>query len=454
MAEFFEMPQATPTMEFGTLGEWKVTEGTQLSPQDVIAVVETDKAAMDVEVFDSVVLLKILAADGDEIPAGFPIAIIGQEGEDISALMAQFATMDPAGAAPASQAAPATQPSVTPAAETRASETQPAPDKVAAAPAPTAPKPDLKGGWTGPGYAGKALDDALMETWGSFHVEGPHVRISPLARKLAETKGVDVALIAGSGPNGRIVKADVEAHKAPAVGTGVGAPKADETVRNSKMRKVIAGRLKESYLDAPVFFLTAVLNCDSLVAFRRDLNGQLAEQGLKVSYNDLTVAAVAKALRDVPQVNASWGPDAITRFGSVDVGVAVALPDGLITPVIRQADKKSLVQLSAETKDLVSRARDRKLDPSEYSGAGFAVSNLGMMQIDQFTAIINPPGSGILAVGALQQEPVVNNGELAVGWRMKVTMTCDHRVIDGALGAQFLQSFRGYIENPMRIVVL
>ena len=293
-----------------------------------------------------------------------------------------------------------------------------------------------------------------METWGTFHVEGPRVRISPLARKLAETKGIDVALIAGSGPNGRIVKADVEAHKAPSVGYGIAAPKADETVRNSKMRKVIAGRLKESYLDAPVFFLTAVLDCDSLVAFRKDLNGQLAEQGLKVSYNDLTVAAVAKALRDVPQVNASWGPDAITRFGSVDVGVAVALPDGLITPVIRQADKKTLVQLAAETKDLVGRARDRKLDPSEYSGAGFAVSNLGMMQIDQFTAIINPPGSGILAVGALQQEPVVKNGELAVGWRMKVTMTCDHRVIDGALGARFLQSFRGYIENPMRIVVL
>jgi pyruvate dehydrogenase E2 component (dihydrolipoamide acetyltransferase) len=443
MAEFFEMPQATPTMEFGTLGEWKVAEGTKLSPQDVIAVVETDKAAMDVEVFDSVVLLKILAADGDEIPAGFPIAIIGQEGDDISALMAEFATMDPAGAAPAAEAAPVP----------KAAPAKAAPAKAAPAPK-AAPKAELKGGWTGPGYAGKPLDDALMETWGTFHVEGPRVRISPLARKLAETKGMDVALIAGSGPNGRIVKADVEAHKAPSAGYGIGAPKADETVRNSKMRKVIAGRLKESYLDAPVFFLTAVLDCDSLVAFRKDLNGQLAEQGLKVSYNDLTVAAVAKALRDVPQVNASWGPDAITRFGSVDVGVAVALPDGLITPVIRQADKKTLVQLAAETKDLVGRARDRKLDPSEYSGAGFAVSNLGMMQIDQFTAIINPPGSGILAVGALQQEPVVKNGELAVGWRMKVTMTCDHRVIDGALGAQFLQSFRGYIENPMRIVVL
>lgn len=438
MAEFFEMPQATPTMEFGTLGEWKKSEGDKLSPQDVIAVVETDKAAMDVEVFDSVVLLKILASDGDEIPAGFPIAIIGQEGDDISALMAQFATMEPGGPAPEAEAAPAAEVKAAP----------------VAAPAPKAPKAELKAGWTGPGYAGKPLDDALMETWGTFHVEGPRVRSSPLARKLAESKGIDVASVTGSGPNGRVVKADVEAHKAPSASYGIAAPKADEIVRNSKMRKVIAGRLKESYLDAPVFFLTAVLNCDSLVAFRKDLNGQLAEQGLKVSYNDLTVAAVAKALRDVPEVNASWGPDNITRFGSVDVGVAVALPDGLITPVIRQADKKSLVQLAAETKELVGRARDRKLDASEYSGAGFTVSNLGMMQIDQFTAIVNPPGSGILAVGALQQEPVVKNGELAVGWRMKVTMTCDHRVIDGALGARFLQSFRGYIENPMRIVVL
>ncbi len=442
MAEFFEMPQATPTMEFGTLAEWKKSEGDKLSPQDVIAIVETDKAAMDVEVFDSVVLLKILAEDGAEIPAGFPIAIIGQEGEDISALMTEFQGMDPSGGAAPAEPTPAAEATPAPAAE-------PAPK---AAPKPAAAP--LNAGWTGPSHAGKALDDALMETWGTFHVEGPKVRISPLARKLAESKNIDVASIAGSGPNGRIVKADVEAYKAPAFGGGIAAPKADETVRNSKMRKVIAARLKESYLDAPVFFLTAVLDCDSLVAFRKDLNGQLADQGLKVSYNDLTVAAVAKALRDVPEVNASWGPDNITRFGSVDVGVAVALPDGLITPVIRQADQKSLVQLAAETKDLVGRARDRKLDPSEYSGAGFAVSNLGMMQIDQFTAIINPPGSGILAVGALQQEPVVKNGELAVGWRMKVTMTCDHRVIDGALGARFLQAFRGYIENPMRIVVL
>lgn len=443
MAEFFEMPQATPTMEFGTLAEWKKSEGDQLSPQDVIAIVETDKAAMDVEVFDSVVLLKILAEDGAEVPAGFPIAIIGQEGEDISALMTEFQGMDPSGGAAPAESAPAPE------------ATTPAPAAPPAAPAPKpAPAAPVNAGWTGPSHAGKELDDALMETWGTFHVEGPKVRISPLARKLAETKNIDVASLTGSGPNGRIVKADVEAYKAPTFGGGIAAPKADETVRNSKMRKVIAARLKESYLAAPVFFLTAVLDCDALVAFRKDLNKQVAEQGLKVSYNDLTVAAVAKALRDVPEVNASWGPDNITRFGSVDVGVAVALPDGLITPVIRQADQKSLVQLAAETKDLVGRARDRKLDPSEYSGAGFAVSNLGMMQIDQFTAIINPPGSGILAVGALQQEPVVKDGALAVGWRMKVTMTCDHRVIDGALGARFLQAFRGYIENPMRVVVL
>lgn len=446
MAEFLEMPQATPTMEVGTLAEWKVTEGTALNPQDVIAVVETDKAAMDVEVFDKVVLLKLLCEEGDEVAAGFPIAIIGQQGEDISALLDQFSTMKASGPAPSSAPAPA-------------NEDTPAPAKPAAAPAKAAaPKPaaaPVQAGWSGPTYAGKDLDSSLMETWGSFHVEGPRVRISPLARKLAESKGIDPATIQGSGPNGRIVKADVESHKAPAAASvGLPAPRADEKVRNSKMRKVIAERLKESYLDAPVFFLTANLDCDRLVAFRKDLNAQLADSGVKVSYNDLTVAAVAKALRDVPAVNATWGEDAITRLGSVDVGVAVALPDGLITPVIRQADRKSLPQLAAETRDLVARARERKLDASEYSGASFSVSNLGMMQIESFTAIINPPGSGILAVGALQQEPVVKDGQLAVGWRMRVTMTCDHRVIDGALGAEFLQAVRGYIENPLRITVL
>jgi pyruvate dehydrogenase E2 component (dihydrolipoamide acetyltransferase) len=210
------------------------------------------------------------------------------------------------------------------------------------------------------------------------------------------------------------------------------------------MRKVIASRLKASYLDAPTFFLNAKLNCDNLVAFRT----QMKAAGAAVSYNDLVIKAVAKALKDVPAVNASWTEEAIVQHGRVDVGMAVALPDGLITPVIRNADQKSLANLGAETKTLVQKAKDRKLSAEEYSDSTFTISNLGMMQIEHFTAIINPPNAAILAVGSMQQEPVVENGALGIGWRMKVTLTCDHRVIDGALGAEFLQAVRRYIEFP------
>jgi pyruvate dehydrogenase E2 component (dihydrolipoamide acetyltransferase) len=219
------------------------------------------------------------------------------------------------------------------------------------------------------------------------------------------------------------------------------------------MRKVIASRLKESDLDAPTFFLTANLDCDALVAFRTTLNQQASAKGVKVSFNDLTLLAVARALAEVPECNAAWGEESITRFGSVDLGVAVALEDGLITPIIRGADKLSLLNLAAQTKSLVERARARKLQPEEYTGASFSVSNLGMMGIEHFTAILNPPAAGILAVGALQQEPVVKDGALAVGWRMRVTMTCDHRVIDGALGARFLAALRQLIERPLLLVV-
>jgi pyruvate dehydrogenase E2 component (dihydrolipoamide acetyltransferase) len=222
------------------------------------------------------------------------------------------------------------------------------------------------------------------------------------------------------------------------------ATESDTVVTNSTMRKVIASRLKESYLDAPTFFLNARLNCDNLVAFRN----QMKAAGQKVSYNDLVIKAVAKALKDVPGVNASWTNEAIIQHGRVDIGMAVALPDGLITPVIRDADKQSLVSLASQTRELAGRAKDRKLSAEEYSNSTFTISNLGMMQIEHFTAIINPPNAAILAIGSMQQEPVVVDGSLTVGWRMKITMTCDHRVIDGALGAEFLQAVRRYIEFP------
>ncbi|MCP4804872.1 MAG: 2-oxo acid dehydrogenase subunit E2 [Proteobacteria bacterium] len=436
MAEFFLMPAATPTMTAGTIASWAKGEGDELAPADIVATVETDKAAMDIEVFDKTVLLKLLAAEGDDVPTGFPIAILGTKGEDISALLEQFETLKKE----AAEAPPAAESVPTPAAEPVVLET--------AAPAPVV---EATVGWTGPEWDGRPLHSSIMELGGQFVVEGPVVRASPVAKKMAKDRGIALTAITGSGPHGRIVKADVEAYRGGGSSAGrrsfTRGP--DVPHRNSRMRKVIAQRLKESHLDNPFFFLTSTLECDRLVDFR----SQLKEQGIKVSYNDLVVKAVALALREVPECNASWGDDAITRFGRVDVGVAVALPDGLITPVIRDADQKALADLSAETRELAGRARDMKLDATEYTNATFTVSNLGMMQIDQFTAILNPPAAGILAVGSLAQEPVVIDGELGIGWRMKVTMTCDHRVIDGALGARFLQAFRGFIEAPLAMVI-
>lgn len=440
MAEIFVMPQASPTMEVGTLLEWKKSEGDSLAPQDVLAEVETDKAAMEIEVFDNGVLLKILVEEGAEVPAGAPIAIIGTSAdEDITALLAEATS----GAAPPSA----------PAAEAAA----PSPAAAAEAPVESAPQPTrpaLQAGLTDFSWQGQAVDAAIMEMPAAFEVSSPagadpadaprSVRAAPAARRAARELGVDIATVSGTGPRGRVLREDVERAKAAPVAAASPAGPADEVVRNSQMRKTIAKRLKSVYLDAPVFFLTATFNCDAMVGFRSTLKAA----GVKVSYNDLVMKACARALRDVPAVNASWGEDAITRHGRVDIGMAVALPDGLITPVIRNADEKGLATLASETRDLATRARDRKLGADEYQGSTFTISNLGMMGIEQFTAILNPPEACILAVGGMQQEPVVVDGALSVGWRMRVTLTCDHRVVDGALGAEFLQAVRRYIETP------
>ncbi len=398
---------------------------------------ETDKAAMEIEVFDDGVLLKILVEEGAEVPAGAPIAIIGTSAdEDIAALVAQAQSAAAAPAAPATPAEPAAP--------------TPAPAAAPAA-APATPAVAAKVGLTAPSWAGKDVDESIMEM-PSFAYEAPteavadlprSVRAAPAARRAARELGVDLTTVSGTGPRGRVLREDVEkAHSRPAATAR--AVRADEVVRNSQMRKTIARRLKSVWLDAPVFYLTAQFDCDNLVPFR----SQLKAAGVKVSYNDLVVKACAKALRDVPAVNASWAEDAITRHGAVHIGMAVALPDGLITPVVRDADQKGLATIATETRDLATRARDRKLAPDEYQGSTFTISNLGMMGIEQFTAIINPPEAVILAVGSMQQEPVVVDGNLSVGWRMKVTLTCDHRVVDGALGAEFLQAVRRYIETP------
>ena len=458
MAEFFEMPQASPTMEVGTVLEWKKAEGDALSPQDVLAEVETDKAAMEIEVFDSGFLLKILAEAGDQVPAGQPIAILGTSpDEDVSALIAEYEKRKAAGPAPAAAAAPAASTNTPPKAS--------APSRVV--PTETGLHPFE--------WQGKAIDASIMEM-PTFTVALPEptapvglgapaggkVRSSPAARAAARAKGINLALVQGTGPRGRVTRADVLRHAAgvPASGGTVVAstppPRAvplptpepgDKVVPNNNMRKTIAKRLKAAYADAPVFFLTAQFNCDALVEYRT----QLKESGNKVSYNDIVIAACAKALRDVPEVNAAWADENIIQRAKVDIGMAVALPGGLITPVIRDADKKALSDIATDTKGLVKKARDGKLAPTEYTGSTFTISNLGMKAIEQFTAIINPPEACILAVGSMQQEPVVENGKLAIGWRMKVTLTCDHRVVDGALGADFLSAVRSYIEDPGKI---
>jgi len=436
MAEIFVMPQATPTMEVGTIAVWRKAAGDKLTAMDVLAEVETDKATMEIEVFDDGVLLAILVEEGADVPAGAPIAIIGQSAdEDFSELLEQAKSGAAAAPAPAAKAAPAPE---------------------AAAPVADAPKKAAvagRAGLTPFTWQGQELPDAIMEMPEGFSYEAPvaevgeaprSVRAAPAARRTARELGVDLTTVSGTGPRGRVLREDVEkAHAKPVVAAAPAGP-ADEVIRNSQMRKTIAKRLKAVYLDAPVFFLTAQFKCDALVTFR----SQLKAAGVRVSYNDLVMKASAKALRDVPAVNASWGEAAITRHGSVHIGMAVALPGGLITPVIRNADQKGLSAIATETRDLAGRARDMKLGPDEYTGSTFTISNLGMMGIEQFTAIINPPEAVILAVGSMQQEPVVVDGQLSVGWRMKVTLTCDHRVVDGALGAEFLQAVRRYIETP------
>jgi pyruvate dehydrogenase E2 component (dihydrolipoamide acetyltransferase) len=486
MAEFFVMPQASPTMTVGVVGKWLVPEGGALKPQTAIAEVETDKATMEIEVFDVGVLLKHLAKEGEEIPPGQPIAIIGKSAdEDVAALMKEWeekkgqAPAAPAGgpapdeaakdAAPppgessvapepeaskpeaAAEAKPATAPAGAPAAEAPKGKDGPPPSqtavgatKVATAPAPGRPPPE-PGKAAVPTWAGHPIDPAIMEPRSRFEPPAPRVIASPLARVLASESKVDLARVRGSGPNGRILAADVDAAgQAPAA-----APARQDTPRRvTQMRKTIAKRLTEVHQQVPVFFLTVTFDVTAFVAWK----ARLAERDTKVSYNDLLIKAVAGALREVPACNAAWMGDTIVEKGAVDIGVAVALPEGLITPVIRNADQKSVGDIAAEVRALAGRAKEGKLAPEEYTGGTFTVSNLGMFDVEHFTAILNPPEAAILAVGRVAQVPDIVNGQVVPAWRMKVTMTCDHRVIDGALGARFLQALRGYVECPALLV--
>jgi pyruvate dehydrogenase E2 component (dihydrolipoamide acetyltransferase) len=421
----------SPTMEEGTIVKWSKQEGDKVKVGDVLAEIETDKANMEMEALGAGILRKILVLAGGRAPVGTLIGVIAEPADDITALLAAA----PAPAA-ATAAAPAPQPATPPAA--------------VAVPGPASAPPPLAAPAAVPARSAPAPLTAA----------GGRVKASPLARAIASDRHIDIASVHGSGPGGRIVKRDIEAFSAaphPAAAASRSAASAPAPAITpgqefplSNMRKTIAKRLSESMFTAPHFYVSMEIDMGSAVALREQL---LKGENLKVSFNDLVVKACARALRSFPMVNASWAGDKIVTHGEVHVGVAVAIPDGLIVPVVRNADQKSVLDLSREIKDLAGRARDKKLRPEEFMGSTFSVSNLGMFDVTEFTAIINPPESAILAVGGVRQVPVVADGRLEIGHRMKLTLSSDHRVIDGALAAQFLGEIRRLLENPVSLLL-
>ena len=419
------MPALSPTMTEGNLAKWLKNEGEAVKPGDVIAEIETDKATMEVEAVDEGKLGKILVPAGSQgVKVNQPIALLLEEGEDASAL-AKAATAAPKPAAPAPTPAPATAPA-------------PVASQPAAAPTPA------------PAAAAAT---------------GERVFASPLARRMAQQAGLDLARVNGSGPHGRIVKADIDAalaRGAPAVAkpapaaTPAAAPPAFGLPAfteqpHSMMRKVIARRLVESKREAPHFYLTIDCNLDRLLQLRQEINAKREKD--KISVNDFVIKASALALKQVPAANASWTETAVRLYQAADVSVAVATPGGLITPIIRSANTKTLSAISAEMKDLAARARENKLKPEEYQGGTFSVSNLGMFGIREFAAVINPPQGAILAVGAGEQRPIVKDNALAIATMMSCTLSVDHRVVDGAIGAEFLAAFKKLVEDPLSMLI-
>ena len=437
MATKVMMEALSPTMEEGRLVKWNKNEGDVVKSGDVLAEVETDKAIMELVARGDGVLRARLIPDGTTTPVGQVIGVIAAAGEDISALTAGAASVAPAAAAPAPVAA--------------APVAVPAP----AAPAPPAAVPAATGA---PRTAMPAVDHHASEQASHANDTGGRQLASPLARRMASERGLDIGQVRGSGPGGRIIKRDVEQAMSGGAALLAGARQSVQTASAADytdqpltmIRKTIARRLAESIGPVPTFYLSAEYDLTRVT----DMRTAMAAMGpdYKVSVNDIVMKAVAVALTKHPDVNSHWMGDKIRAHHRVHVGMAVAIPDGLITPVIFDADGKGLSQISQEARELARRARERKLQPHEYTGATMSVSNLGMLGIDEFTAIINPPEAAILAVGAVEDKAVVVGGVVEVRKRMRVTMSCDHRVIDGALGAQFLQTLRRLIENPLMLV--
>jgi pyruvate dehydrogenase E2 component (dihydrolipoamide acetyltransferase) len=455
------MPALSPTMEKGNLAKWLNKEGDPVKSGDVIAEIETDKATMEVEAVDEGTLGKILVAEGTEdVPVNQPIAVLIGEGEDPNAAAPPPpAVATPKAEAPAAAPSPAAAPKAASSVET---------------PAAPAPQDDARQSAKTPVSKGEGGQSAQANGAG-------RVFVSPLARRLAKEAGIDLAALQGSGPHGRIVKSDIEEAKAggaprrapaaaPAPGAApVLAPMADDRIRalyaegsydlvpHDGMRKTIARRLVEAKATIPHYYLTADMDLDLLMAAREEVNsaapkGEDGKPVWRVSVNDFIIKALALALMKVPEANVTWTEAAMLRHHSADIGVAVALPGGLITPIIRHAEAKTLSAISIEMKDLAARARARKLKPNEYEGGSSAVSNLGMYGVKEFSAVINPPHSSILAVGTAEKRAVVRAGQLAVATQMTATLSADHRAVDGALGAELLAAVRGFIEKPLSML--
>ena len=447
MARLVEMPKLSPTMEEGQIAVWHAKEGDNIEVDDLLAEVETDKATMEFRSFDRGVLLKILAQAGAVVKLGEPVAVIGEKGENIDEVLAK------AGPSPGPVTGRAPAP-----------KQEAAPETTPPAGAPSSLRPPVSG---------------LQET----SSEG-RVKASPYVRKQARERGIDLSTVSGSGPGGRIVardldgprsvtpetapterapieRAPIEPARAPVVRTAPAVPPPPEPQSLephvqplSMMRRTIARRLTESKQTVPHFYLTVDVNAGALDALRRQLNSDLetAPEPIKISFNDLVLKAAAVALVRVPAVNAQFTPEALVYHRRVDISVAVAIDDGLVTPVLRHADRKSVIELSREMRQLAERARNKKLSPEEMTGGTFSLSNLGMYGIEDFAAVINPPEGAILAVGAVRAEPVVEGDRVVPGKRMKLTLSCDHRVVDGATGAEYLAALRKILEGPTQIL--
>lgn len=419
MAEIVKMPKLSDTMTEGVVAEWHKKVGDKVKSGELLAEIETDKATMEFESFQDGVLLYIGVEKGQSAPVDSILAILGKEGEDISAILEEYKKSQ-------SVAAPATEK----ADEKKEVVKETAPDTV-------------------------SQTTAATNTSANTSTNDGRLKVSPLAKKMAAEKGIDITAVTGTGDGGRIVKRDIENFKGSANGSLTKVPTfipgkesyTEEPV--SQMRKTIARRLAESKFSAPHFYLTMEIDMDKAIEARNAIN---AVAPVKVSFNDLIIKAVATSLRKHPKINSSWLGDKIRYNEHIHIGVAVAVDEGLLVPVVRFADTKSISQIAEEVKYFVQKAKDKKLQPQDWEGNTFTISNLGMFGIEEFTAIINPPDSCILAVGGIKQIPVVKNGQIVPGNVMKVTLSCDHRVVDGALGAAFLQTLKQMLENPVLMI--